>query len=199
MKSFSQFFTEATVRGEQGHQELDDYRMSKRTDTPLEVGRVGAKRKKTSAEKKRVKAVGGGKTAPAKNYKPRKDIGTNKPISKTQQQPTKERGSAALSAKEAQRKAYQERKAREKSGEKSTDLKRKARALLSKKDKPKTDPKYKQQKASGYTAAERKAITRKGERKLRDLTLAATGKKKESELKHPITSKEITRRGKKNQ
>ena len=199
MKSFRQFFTEATVRGEQGHQALDDYRMSKRTDTPLEVGRVGAKRKKTSAEKKRVKAVGGGKTAPAKDYKPRKDIGTNKPVSKTQQQPTKERGSAALSAKEAQRKAYQERKAREKSGEKSTDLKRKARALLSKKDKPKTDPKYKPQKASGYTAAERKAITRKGERKLRDLTLAATGKKKESELKHPITSKEITRRGKKKQ
>ena len=43
MKSFRQFFTEATVRGEQGHQALDDYRMSKRTDTPLEVGRVGAK------------------------------------------------------------------------------------------------------------------------------------------------------------
>ena len=129
MKSFSQFFTEATVRGEQGHQELDDYRMSKRTDTPLEVGRVGATRQKTSDEKKRVKAVGGGKTAPAIDYKPRADIGTSKPISKTQQQPTKERGSSALSAKEAQRKAYQERKAREKSGEKSTDLKRKARAL----------------------------------------------------------------------
>ena len=188
MKSFRQFFTEATVRGEQGHQALDDYRMSKRTDTPLEVGRVGAKRKKTSAEKKRVKAVGVCKTAPAKNYKPRKDIGTNKPISKTQQQPTKERGSAALSAKEAQRKAYQERKAREKSGEKSTDLKRKARALLSKKDKPKTDPKYKQQKASGYTAAERKAITRKGERVLRDIVLKSTGKKSEKELKHPISS-----------
>ena len=188
MKTFQQFITE-----------VYDKELTTATRAPGEGGRVRASRKKTEPEKRRTRAIGGGKTAPAKDYKPRKDIGTNKPISKTQQQPTKERGSAALSAKEAQRKAYQERKAREKSGEKSTDLKRKARALLSKKDKPKTDPKYKQQKASGYTAAERKAITRKGERKLRDLTLAATGKKKESELKHPITSKEITRRGKKNQ
>ena len=183
MKSFRQFFTEATVRGEQGHQALDDYRMSKRTDTPLEVGRVGAKRKKTSAEKKRVKAVGGGKTAPAKDYKPRKDIGTNKPRSQREQQPTKERGSAALSAKEAQRKAYKERKARE-SGAKTKS----ASELLSKKTKPKTNPNYKPQKASGYTAAERKKITRKGERVLRDIVLKATGKKKESELKHPISS-----------
>ena len=72
MKTFNQYITEATTRGEQGHQALDDYKMSKRTDTPLEVGRVGAKRKKTDAEKKRVKAVGGGKTAPAKSYKDRK-------------------------------------------------------------------------------------------------------------------------------
>ena len=47
MRSFQSFVTEATVRGEQGHQSLDDYRMSKRTDTPLEVGRIGPKRKKT--------------------------------------------------------------------------------------------------------------------------------------------------------
>ena len=68
MKSFHNFITEASTRGEQGHQALDDYKMSKRTDTPLEVGRLGAKRKKTDAEKKRVKAIGGGKTAPAKDY-----------------------------------------------------------------------------------------------------------------------------------
>ena len=60
--------------------------------------------------------------------------------------------------------------------------------LLSKKTKPKTNPNYKPQKASGYTAAERKKITRKGERVLRDIVLKATGKKKESELKHPISS-----------
>ena len=60
--------------------------------------------------------------------------------------------------------------------------------MLSKKTKPKTNPNYKPQKASGYTAAERKKITRKGERVLRDIVLKATGKKKESELKHPISS-----------
>jgi hypothetical protein len=46
------------------------------------------------------------------------------------------------------------------------------------------------------TRAERQSLTRKGEKKLRDLTLAATGKKKESELKHPITHKERARRAK---
>ena len=63
MKSFQQYITEASTRGEQGHQALDDYKMSKKSDTPLEVGRLGANRKKTDAEKKRVKAIGGGKTA----------------------------------------------------------------------------------------------------------------------------------------
>ena len=98
MKSFQQFVTEAT-RGEQGHQSLDDYKMSKKSDTPLEVGRIGANRKKTDAEKKRVKAVGGGKTAPAKGYKDRKDIGTNKERSKVEQQPQRERGTAGVSGK----------------------------------------------------------------------------------------------------
>ena len=73
MKTFNQFITEANY-GHQGHQALDDYRMSKRTDTPLKVGRLGKKRKKSDAEKKRVKAVGGGKTAPAKTYKDRKAV-----------------------------------------------------------------------------------------------------------------------------
>ena len=64
-----------------------------------------------------------------------------------------------------------------------------ASELLAKKAKPKVDPKYKPAKASGYTRAERKALYRKGERTLRDLVLQSTGKKKESELKHKITSK----------
>jgi len=182
MKSFQQYITEAT-RGEQGHQSLDDYKMSKRSDTPLEVGRLGAKRKKTDAEKKRVKAVGGGKTAPAKDYKDRKDIGTNKPRSKVEQQPQKERGSAALSAKDAQKKAYLERKAKER-GEKT-----KTRTeLLTKKTKT-VDPNYKPVKASGKTEKERKALYKKGERTLRDLRLSNLGKKSEKELKHKVTSK----------
>ena len=182
MKSFQQYITEAT-RGEQGHQALDDYKMSRKTDTPLEVGRLGANRKKTDAEKKRVKAIGGGKTAPAKDYKDRKDIGTNKQRSKVEQQPQKERGTAGVSGKAAQKKAYLERKARER-GEKT-----KTRTeLLTKKTKT-VDPKYKPVKASGLTTKERKALYKKGERTLRDLRLSNLGKKSEKELKHKVTSK----------
>jgi hypothetical protein len=183
MKSFQQYITEASTRGEQGHQALDDYKMSKKSDTPLEVGRLGANRKKTDAEKKRVKAIGGGKTAPAKDYKDRKDIGTNKQRSKVEQQPQKERGTAGVSGKAAQKKAYLERKARER-GEKT-----KTRTeLLTKKTKT-VDPKYKPVKASGLTTKERKALYKKGERTLRDLRLSNLGKKSEKELKHKITSK----------
>jgi len=183
MKSFQQYITEASTRGEQGHQALDDYKMSKKSDTPLEVGRLGANRKKTDAEKKRVKAIGGGKTAPAKDYKDRKDIGTNKQRSKVEQQPQKERGTAGVSGKAAQKKAYLERKARER-GEKT-----KTRTeLLTKKTKT-VDPKYKPVKASGLTTKERKALYKKGERTLRDLRLSNLGKKSEKELKHKVTSK----------
>ena len=79
----------------------------------------------------------------------------------------------------------------------SQALSKKADSLLATKKKQKVDPRYKSQKASGLTAQERKAVTKKGERKLRDLVLSATGKKKESQLKNPITQKEITRRNKK--
>ena len=183
MRSFQSFIAEATTRTGD-HQALDDYRMSKRTDTPLEVGRIGAKRKKRDVEKTRVKAVGGGKTAPAKSYKARKDIGTNKPRSSVEQQPTRERGSAALSPKEAQKKAYRERKAREAGAKTPTRTE-----LLTKKDKPKTSSTYKPRKASGLTTKERKALYKKGERALRDEILKSTGKKSEKELKHRVTSK----------
>ena len=161
------------------------------TRAPGEGGRVRASRKKTEPEKRRVKAIGGGKTAPAKDYKPRSDIGKQRPRSQREQQPEKARGSAALSPKEAQKKAYKERKAREKGAQTKT-----ASELLSKKKTKKVDPNYKPQKASGYTAAEKKAMRKKGEGYLRDLRLKATGKSKESELKHPVTQKEITRRNK---
>ena len=178
MKTFQQFITE-----------VYDKELTTATRAPGEGGRVRASRKKTDPEKRRTKFVNG-KKVPTQ-YKDRKDIGTQKPRSQREQQPQKDRGSAALSAKAAQKKAYLERKARQAGAKTPTRTQ-----LLTKKT-TKTDPKYKPQKASGYTASERKAITRKGERKLRDLTLAATGKTKESELKHPITSKEITRRNKK--
>ena len=188
MKSFHQFITEAYDKDLEGQA----------SRAPGEGGRIRAARKKREGylakqqqgQKPRTKVVDG-KRVPV-NYKPRKDIGTNKPRSRTQQQPTQDKHTQQLTPKQAQRKAYLERKAREKGAKTKT-----ADELLAKRAKKKVDPNYKPQKASGYTAAERKAITRKGERKLRDLTLAATGKKKESELKHPITSKEITRRRKK--
>jgi len=180
MKSFQQFITEA-------YEKDLAYQATRK---PGEGGRIRTSRKKREVEKKRTKVVGG-KRVPV-DYKPRKDIGTNKPKSQTQQQPTKERGSVNLSAKEAQKKAYRERKARESGAKTKT-----ADQLLSKKTAKKADPKYKPQKASGYTPSDRKAITRKGERKLRNLRLKNLGKETEIELKHPITQKEITRRNKK--
>ena len=174
MKTFQQFILEAYDKELEGQA----------SRAPGEGGRIRASRKKRDLDKTRVKAVGGGKTAPAKDYKDRKDIGTNKPKSRTQQQPTRERGTAALSPREAQRKAAMERRAA-KSGAKTKT----ADELLAKKKKQTVDPKYKPAKSSGYTRSERKALYRKGERKLRDLVLQSTGKKSEKELKHKYTSK----------
>ena len=163
MKSFQQFITEADLKDKEG--------LGHGTGMTHRGGeKIGSDRKKTAPEKKRVKAVGGGKTAPAKDYKPRKDIGTQRPRSQREQQPEKARGSAALSPKEAQKKAYKERKAREKGAKTKT-----ASELLSKKKTKKVDPNYKPQKASGYTAHERKKIMRAGRRLVRDI---AQGKEK---------------------
>ena len=181
MKTFQQFITEA----------YDPELKGQASRAPGEGGRIRASRKKREVEKKRTKAVGGGKTAPAKPYKPRKDIGTQRPRSQREQQPEKERGSAALSAKEAQKKAYLERKAREKGAKTKT-----ASELLTKKTKPKTDPNYKPAKASGLTRYKRVHLKRKGERVLKDIQLKNLGKKSERELKHAITTKEIARRRK---
>jgi len=172
MKSFNQFITEA----------YDKEMAGQASRAPGEGGRIRASRKKRDLDKTRTKAVEGGKTAPAKDYKPRKDIGTNKPRSRTQQQPTKERGSAALSPREAQRKAAKERRAA-KSGAKTKT----ADELLAKKKKKTVDPKYKGYKTTGKTKEERQKITRQGEKLLRDIKLKNLGKKSESELKHPVT------------
>lgn len=155
MKTFSQFISEAYDKDVMGSSQI------RRTG---EGGRIGAERKKTAPERRRVKAVGGGKTVPAKEYKPRKDIGQQRAASTRVQQPEKERGSAALSAKEAQRKAYLERKRRE-AGEKTKS----ASELLSKKKKASVSPDYKPQKASGYSRDERRKIKRAGQRLVRDI------------------------------
>ena len=177
MKTFQQFILEAYDPEVQGRSQITK---------SGEGGRIGRKRKQTEPEKKRVRAVGGGKTVPAKTYKDKTDIGkTNRKRSPAgrQQQPEKARGSASLSPKEAQRKAYKERKAKEK-GAKSKS----ADELLSKKPEGyveagrkrklvKKNPNYKPPKASGYTAHERRKIMRAGERLVRDI---AKGKEKDA-------------------
>ena len=168
-----------------------------------EGGRIGAERKKSAPERRRMRAAGGGKMEPAKEYKPRKDIGTQRQASTRVQQPTQERGSAdvkaraAAAAKEERKKAAQARIAARKAGGSATTEKPKAKEaektatklLSTKKPEAKPAAGYKPQKASGLTTQERKALYKKGERTLRDLVLQATGKKSEKELKHKITSK----------
>ena len=157
MKTFQQFINEAYDPDIQGRSQITK---------SGEGGRSGRKRKQTDAEKKRVRAVGGGKTVPAKTYKDKADIGkTNKKRSPAgrQQQPTQQRGSAALSPREAQKKAAMERRAA-KSGAKTKT----ADELLSKKKKT-VSPKYKPVKATGYTTPERQKITRAGERLVKDI------------------------------
>jgi len=162
MKTFNQFITEV----------YDKEMAGQASRAPGEGGRIRASRKKREIDKTRTKTIGGGKTVPSKDYKDRKDIGTNKPKSRTQQQPEKERGSAALSPREAQRKAAKERRAA-KSGVKTKT----ADELLSKKTTKAVDPKYKVVRGKpgatptkrAYSRAERQKITRAGERLVKDI------------------------------
>ena len=172
MKSFKQFITEADLKDKEG--------LGHGTGMSHRGGeKIGQDRKKTAPEKKRVKAIGGGKTAPAKSYKARKDIGTQRPKSRKEQQPTQKRGSARLSLKDQQKKARAERMKANAGGKGRGDLEKAATKLLSKKKKSTVSPNYKPQKASGYTAHERKKIQRAGERLVKDIA-----KKKEKPASH---------------
>jgi len=97
-------------------------------------GRIRPKRKKTTPEIRRTRAVGGGRTEPV-TYKPRKDIGTQRASSERQQQPTQERGSAdvraraAAAAKEERKKAALARIAAKKKGETVSASKPKAKEV----------------------------------------------------------------------
>ena len=172
MKSFTQFIAESELKDREG--------LGHGTGMSHRGGdKIGTDKKKSPAEKKRVKAIGGGKTAPAKDYKPRKDIGVQKKKSDYQQQPEKKRGSARLSLKDQQKKARAERMKANAGGKGRGDLQKAADKLLAKKKKKTVDPKYKPQKASGYTAHERKKISRAGERLVRDIK-----NKKEKHISH---------------
>ena len=180
MKTFQQFILEVYDPEVQGRSQIR---------TQGQGGRVGAERKKTAPERKRTIAVGGGKTAPAKDYKDRKDIGSQRQRSEREQQPTRERGSAKLSPREQQKKARAERLAAKSGGKSKKELEKAASKLLTKKTAKAVDPSYKPRKASGLTTKERKALYKKGERTLRDIRLKNLGKKSEKELKYKITSK----------
>ncbi len=156
-----------------------------------EMGTVrGPRAKRSTADRRkpdakpRVKAVGGGKTAPV-DYKPQGEkpnrSGNNK-TSNTTQQPTKERGSAEVKqsyadkVKAERRAAAKARAAAKKSGGEvkttktsAKDTTKAADKLLSTKKAKTVSPDYKPAKASGYTRAERDKIKGKGERMLKGI------------------------------
>ena len=167
MRSFNQFLTICEAI----------YDRDKKSDVDLEVGKIGKERKKTTPERRRTKAAGGGKTAPAKEYKPRKDIGKQRQASTRVQQPEKARGSASLSPREQQRKAAQERRASKSGSESKKDLEKTASKMLSKKTTKTVDPKYKPTGKAGHTGTskreysrpERQKLQRTGDRLLKDI------------------------------
>ena len=149
-------------------------------------GRVGRMRKQSEPEKRRMKAVGGGKMVPAKTYKDRKDIGTQRKTSDRQQQPTQERGSARekqMAAARAERKRAAQKRAAAKASKvtvlpsqatskpKPTPkaLKKSADKLLATKKKKTADPNYKPQKASGMTRDERHRLRNAARRLMSDM------------------------------
>ena len=144
-------------------------------------GRKYPERKKPESERKRVKAIGGGRTAPAASYKDRKDIGATKARSEVEQQPTKERGSAEVKQSyadkvKAERKAAALARRAAKGGSstptakpKAKETEKKATELLKTKKTKTVSPDYKPQKASGMTRAERDKRRGEGERMLKGI------------------------------
>jgi hypothetical protein len=96
MKTFSQFITEVYDKDVMGSSQI------KKTG---EGGRIGAERKKSTPERRRMKAVGGGKMEPVE-YKDRKDIGQQRQRSTREQQPEKERGSKEVAKSYADKVTY---------------------------------------------------------------------------------------------
>ena len=187
MKTFQQFVSEAYDA---------DLMRSASVRKTGEGGRIAPERKKSAPEMRRMKQAKAGETRQPTSYKTRKDVGQQRGTQTAA--PTQERGSAReaqLAAAKAERKrAAQARIAAKKTGgsapaaekPKAKDLSAQARKLTAKKapqvdQRPADQPK---RPVVGMSRAERSRITKKGERRLRDLVLQSTGKKKESELKH---------------
>lgn len=167
-----------------------------------EGGRVGRKRKKTPAERRRLKQAKPGEERQPTDYKPRTDIGAQRQTSTRVQQPEQERGSAAVreraaaAAKEERRRAAQARAAAKSGGEKPKakpkDLAKQATKILSKTKSAEVDKRPADQPKRavvGMSRQERKQIIRKGQEKLEKLVRKSEaekqGKKPEDvELKH---------------
>lgn len=158
-------------------------------------GRIGAKRTKSAPERKRMKSVTDPETGKVTRVpaepKPRKDIGTAKPVATRVQQPEQERGSARerqlAAAKEERRKAALARRAARTGGEtptakpKTKDLEKQASKLLSKKTTPEKKPSgdkedhgikgslFPKGEKRPYTRAEKKKIVRTGKRLQSDI------------------------------
>jgi len=140
-------------------------------------GKIGAERKKTPAEMRRKKAIGGGKFVTIEPYKKRKDVGQQRQTSTRQSQPEKERGSAEVKQSyadkvKAERRAAAQARIAAKKGKAPAPEKKKtptASELLAKKKKAEVSPTYKPQKATGYSRDERRKIKRAGQRLVRDI------------------------------
>jgi hypothetical protein len=166
MKTFTQFCTEAYDAAFMSGAQI------RKTGTD---GRIGSERKKTKPEMRRTSQPKAGGERKPTEYKPRKDIGAQRQASTRVQQPTQERGSAALSPKESARKAYLERKAKE-AGKKTPT----AAELLSKKKPAEADkrPEGQPKRAVvGMSRQQRSQITRKGQEKLEKLVRQSEAEK----------------------
>jgi len=170
-------------------------------------GKIGQNRKKSAPEMRRMKQAKAGEERKPTEYKPRKDIGTQRAASTRQQQPEQERGSARerqlAAAKEERKKAAQARAAAKKAGgtapttkPKAKEVAKTASKLLTKKKtevdlRPSDQPK---RPVVGMSREKRKDITRRGHRKLETLVRQSEaekqGKKPEQvQLKHDYRPK----------
>lgn len=153
-----------------------------------EGGRIGRERKKTPAEIRKLKQAKPGEERKPAEYKPRKDIGTQKQASTRVQQPEQERGSAReaqlAAAKEERRKAAAARAAAKSGGEKPKakpkDLAKQATKILSKTKPAEVDKRPADQPKRpvvGMSRKERSQITRKGQEKLEKLVRQSEAEK----------------------
>lgn len=170
-----------------------------------EGGRVDPRtRKKTAPEKRRMAQAKPGEERKPSEYKPRKDIGTQKSRSEREQQPTQERGSARerqlAAAKEERRKAAQARAAAKKTGGSTSVEKPKAKEaekaatklLATKKTSVDKRPADQPKRATvGMSRAERKDITRRGHRFAQELARQGEAER-QGKKPHQIKLKNLT-------